>query len=349
MKTILLLGAGAMIPFGGPSTKELTELITHDIFTYSALQILKNRYGNGVNFETLLSNLETLLEWKLSDEYYKDVITSSVFLNPISNLEMTSARKLQEIHYNAINKIIERVSTYSELKRLDENDCKIIRDLSDYLLGVADNSNTKVYSLNYDRLIPKLLKDKISLYDGTNNSYFEYDIEKYVNHNFTYFNLHGSIYMEYIHGGRVHLSETPVDYTHRYSIPGGNYGEIKAFIPIIAGYSKTQRILSEPFNFGIGVFMYDCNTCDKLFIIGYSFADLYINNVIKNLVTIKKVEIVIIDYREDYSFPSNIPYNDAGIRPQDFKVFRSGIFFNSKQNVHLYVRGFQNYIIESIL
>ncbi|HRH60781.1 MAG TPA: SIR2 family protein, partial [Chitinophagaceae bacterium] len=51
---------------------------------------------------------------------------------------------------------------------------------------------------------------------------------------------------------------------------------------IITGYQKVQRSAISPFRQMFSAFDRDCFEADKLFIIGYSFGDEHINDIIRN-------------------------------------------------------------------
>ena len=67
-KTTILLGAGAMIPFGGPTTTELTQRLLDNKECNSFFNPIYNRTNQKANFEFLLSSIESLLDWKLANE-----------------------------------------------------------------------------------------------------------------------------------------------------------------------------------------------------------------------------------------------------------------------------------------
>lgn len=347
MKTIILLGAGAMIPFGGPSTKELTDLILCNKFCTRISECLVDKFQEQVNFESILACVEQLLEWKMVHEYYSDELISNELLEPAFLYKFSiTAKDLHDIFCDAIDNIIERIRQY-DLYESNEDVIKYNKsNLTEFLLKVYNDSELKVYTLNYDRLIPKLFKDKDFVYEGTYNSVYEYNYEKFLNRHFTYFNLHGSIYLDCINKFIVQFTDIPTNLRKNNLLQGGNPGEMKFFSPIITGYNKSQRALSVPFNFGFGAFMYDCNTCDRLLIIGYSFNDPHINSILKSFVDFKKTKIDIIDYSDDLSFPNSIPLKNIGVVSGNFTEKESGLFYNKEQNIHLYTKGLSVFLRE---
>ena len=349
-KTTILLGAGAMIPFGGPTTQELTERLMLNKICGPVLGNIYKWTNKNVNFEFLLSSVENLLDWKLASEDNKvNSINPNILVESVYAYEYTPINTIWDIYREAVNEIIERVREYDLYTPFCPDK---LRSLDSFVINKSKTSNLKIYSLNYDRLIPKLLKNSnVSFYEGFKDQCCEYDITKFVNFHNTFFNLHGSIYYSFISGGQVKLEDIPMNLDHRYNIDGGNPGESKIFLPIIAGYSKSQRIMSEPLNFGLATFMNDCNTCDRLVIVGYSFGDPHINSILKRFVKRDSTEILIIDYFEGDRIPDGISailYHGFGISQARFIKDGKTYFADKQPNIKAYFDGFEQYINENL-
>lgn len=349
-KTTVLLGAGAMIPFGGPTTQELTQRLLSNSICKKEFNHIYDRTNKTGNFELLLSSLELLLDWKIANEGYDSKEANSyMLLEPFSPYNNYLIKDLWELYSEAINEIIERVKIYDCYTppypdRLDT--------LTDFLKRKKQTNSLKIYSLNYDRLIPKIAKKRgLFFYEGFKDMQYEYNLDKFNTNPHTFFNLHGSIYTSYVSGGAVKVLDNPIQLEHRYKIQGGNPGENKVFLPIIAGYSKSQRIMSEPFNFGIASFMNDCNTCNRLVIVGYSFGDPHINSVLKRFIRLDSTEIIIVDYYQGDQLPDRlkgIPYKGFGIPQAKFIDKGSMLYLDKKSLIKLYLKGFEQYIIENL-
>lgn len=349
-KTTVLLGAGAMIPFGGPTTQELTRLLLSNSICKKEFAPIFSRSKKTGNFEFLLSSLEYLLDWKLANEGHESYSTNPyLLLEPKYVYQFDSIKELWEIYCEAINDILERVKEYDNYSHPFSDK---LDTLSEFLIGKKQTNYLKIYSLNYDRLIPRIAKKKgIVFYEGFNDMQYEYDLNKFNTDPYTFFNLHGSIYTSYVSGGIVKVLDDPIKLEHRYNIQGGNPGENKVFLPIIAGYSKSQRIMSEPFNLGIAAFMNDCNTCNRLVIVGYSFGDPYINSILNKFIRIDSTEIIIVDYFEGQQLPirlRGIPYQVFGIRGATFIGDGSMLFLDKYPQIKLYIKGFEQYIIDNL-
>lgn len=355
-KVVYLLGAGAMIDFGGSKSSDLTNCIIDVVDgkcprimelldnCYTVEKCDKNDVQPQYNFETILAVIEDLLDWRISKEIigFRNLLnTNSIFAAFNSKLNYKS-EELYQCYMEAINKIIEKVDNYDNVEnekfeKLKKLFCKEIK-----------NQRVKIYSLNYDRVIPHLFGARIN--DGTVATerpctrIFSYNIKDFTNDKFTYFNLHGSIYLKQVSNRlyKVIQSKTPEKLQFAHFIKGGSPNKQKIFSPIIAGYSKCDRVLSEPFHFGMCSFISDCATCDEMVIIGYSFGDTYINNIISNYLKTKKVTIV--DYK---------PKDEEKESLKDSVIEVMGVFnpISStiiNDNTVIKFEGFQKYIEEQL-
>ena len=348
-KTTVLLGAGAMIPFGGPTTEELTQRLLQNSECKGFFKPIFSRTNGKANFEFLLSSFESLLDWKLANEDNdSQLINSSLLLETIYGYKYYPKRDIWEIYREAINEIIERIKDYDYFNSSYLDKLKFLVDFVSYK---KQESNLKIYSLNYDRLIPKIAsKYGLDFYEGYGNKGYEYDLNKFNDCSITYYNLHGSIYIAYVTGG-IKILDNPVTLEHMGYIHGGNPNKNTIFLPIIAGYSKSQRVMSEPFNFGIAAFMNDCNTCNRLVIVGYSFRDPHLNAILRNFVKLNSTDIVIVDYCKDNKMPNRlrgIPYQVFGIPGAKFIGERNSLYLDKDPHIHLYLDGFEQYINDNI-
>lgn len=141
---------------------------------------------------------------------------------------------------------------------------------------------------------------------------FHNDLMRFSQARYTYYNLHGSRYLSVSYpDGKPYFNINGTDYASaigRYC--GSNPNEYLMFTPIIAGYTKSQRALTEPFHFGFTSFTIDCNTCDKFFSLGYSYRDPHINSIISS------------NLQEDVSLECivNNTINEEIITPEQLKL-----------------------------
>ena len=348
-KIVYLLGAGAMLDFDGPKTSELTDICVVVLKKYSCEGILTSldaTYGKGkYNFETIIASIEYLMDWAVAYERqgYISVDNTNVIISIMcSKYQSFNSNQLLHIYEELINCILERVSQYDyNFSHKPEHDV-----LRCYFKSEFDKNTNKIYSLNYDRLIPHLFGKTI--YDGTLDSsdFFCYDLNKFKKSQQSYFNLHGSIYLKKeidptVMSYRVRLCGIPQGLTYALEQEGGSPNERKIFCPIIAGYSKTQRVLGEPFNFGLGAFMEDCNLCDELIIVGYSFSDPHINSIIRNYFRIREKKMIIVDKKDRQELEQVLLSKFHIVNP--FRNDGTG-FYNEREKIKIYSKGFLDYM-----
>ena len=364
-KIVYLLGAGAMIDFGGPSTSELTKecenILCSMSHSYSKIiSSLEKLYGpNNFNFETIIAAVEQLLNYSIATDrmgYNSIENTNLIRILFSSNFPELNSSDLWECYRMLINSVIDRVDKYDCLRSFDLDDINHSNDvqamLRKYLLKMRTDNNLKIYSLNYDRLIPKLLYDKW-LYDATVSngieSNFEYRFNAFLEHRLTYFNLHGSIYLKQQPNQLYSIVQSDSPNRISYAIPqrGGSPNEQIIFSPIIAGYTKSQRVMSDVFNFGFSTFFADINTCSELIVIGYSFSDPYINSVIRNASRYLET-MTIVDYKNEEDFEKMI--TKAGIDFYD-KNNGKGYYKIKSKTIYgaAYYQGFRQFLDEQIL
>lgn len=351
-KTTILLGAGAMIPFGGPSVKTITErLLNHKSCEY-VYKVVQQGYEEGCNFETLISALELLLEWNLSNDKTRHLTfrDTSIYRNVFqlgTPFRYHTTEKVWEIYKEVVNDIIEVIKDYDYYPQF--TDCQQNNNsamLGSFILKCQEDANLKVYSLNYDRLIPKLVGNHLEIYEGIEGESYGYDLKKFSNHHLTYFNLHGSIYIDYNPYAGIKLLNRPVELENAIILTGGNPNEQKIFLPIIAGYHKSQRMMNPPFNFGLGAFINDCNECETIIIVGYSFSDPHINSILSSFIKNSTTRIVIVDFSSDMQLSTFMKNSIKRVfkTNNDFEKVENGVYHNINNTITIFLNGFELYI-----
>lgn len=294
-KKVVITGAGAAYLYGGPSCEDLTKSLISEVPICADLhEALTDYYGaDNCNFETILAAIEHLL---YSTEHYtsdKLVYTDTIIPALYSCRFNYSEAELKEAYQSSINIIIAEIEAYSN-GRSEIVDSLLFNYLNDNYYSM------KIYTLNYYRIIPQIYEsNEIAYIDGTNgHGAFKCSIEEFVNHKNSYFNLHGNIYLKQNPWMLYDVSQDQnVQYlTAMREQEGGNPHTKTYFSPIISGYSKTQRLLSQPFSYGMACFAQDLQECSRIDIIGYSFSDPHINSFLKYFGDFRNKEINIIDY-----------------------------------------------------
>ncbi len=214
------------------------------------------------------------------------------------------------------------------------------------------NSSLRMYTLNYDRMFKVLLQnDGIDVFEG-----FDLDglstkpgelIAPNINRIVTdfscnvHYNLHGSAYWSIYNengndmpGYQYYLSGVP-ETNDKAAIIEIESNRRLLLTNIITGYQKVQKTATSPFRQMLSAFDRDCIETDVLYIIGYSFGDEHINDIIRNARKYnQKLEIIVInptfndeqfmfDFILHWGSPKGIIYKNEGqnvIVSPDYKV-----------------------------
>jgi hypothetical protein len=205
--------------------------------------------------------------------------------------------------------------THKHYQELEKVENKEINDLASSYFKAIKNHHLRVYNLNYDRLIQYLFfRSEIQAFQGftTMNLFPRLDesptldplrilTDRETN---CIYHLHGNVNWEVLSENENQLPT----YTFKLSY-GPNFAFNDGFAEIaiekgkrmlvgsiITGFQKVQRTSLSPFRQMASSFDHDCLTGDELIVIGYSFGDEHINDVIRNARKHNtKLKIKIID------------------------------------------------------
>lgn len=326
---VVLLGAGAAIPWGGTKSTDIKEHFIDCMKTKQGEQdkyifnLLTQFYSGCANFETFLAAMEEVLNYvmSLTTEGKNESHTSFIpaifrlkkcMIKLLSNKDENEKREYcYEIFRTYVNKLILLINNYNE-KILDHNHDEInknLRRFTKYLLN--KNHAVKYYTTNYDNIIPQVMPGHCKIYEGVCGGQvykrFKYDLELFRKARLSHFNLHGSIFLrrQFINPS----CETVYDDSIFHELlcisnfeNGGNPNEQLLFSPIIAGYNKIQRAANAPFSLGFNAFVNDCNDCRALCIVGYSASDPHINTILSSYINWDKVRFIYVPPQESGNF-----------------------------------------------
>jgi hypothetical protein len=257
-----------------------------------------------------------------------------------------------------INMIIKLVCTYNsdvfndKYKEASKNFCDFTLELLHKKYAV------KFYTLNYDNLIPQILTSTIQKYkldEGLDNSFhierhFNYNLNTFCTARLSHFNLHGSIFLKKVFNSITIRNEIVYSTFPSYldvgsPLDGGNPGQPLLFLPIIAGYNKTQRIFSSPFNFGFNAFVNDCSDCNILLTIGYSFSDPHINSILASFIDWKNTQFVHVT-KYGGNFSDSREYIQLDHDVTQICINKQGDTWDHDMNnhKHIYKQGFEEFL-----
>lgn len=123
-------------------------------------------------------------------------------------------------------------------------------------------------------------------------------------------------------------------------------GKLLFLTNIVTGYQKTQRTSLSPLRQMTSAFDMDCYTADEMIIVGYSFGDEHINDIIRQA---KKensnLKIKIIDPSFDREkFTSNFITNWGSLNGKVFQNCEDGVLRSKQYNVEVYMVSFECFL-----
>lgn len=305
----------------------------------------------GANFETIINIVEDLYSYWASKQtntpksLYSITSFDDTIDNFITDLSCSKTEYFENFLDELLGGIIGPISKYSYhtsgYSVINKNYNKDINDkFYQWCKTFIDNDHIlRMYTLNYDRMFKVLLQDKdIDIFEGFNLASSEIkpgeeappDVSKIVTDfkSNVYYNLHGSAYWtikkndlgEYQY---ALIGVPDADVTIPSAKIEPESGKELLLTNMITGYKKVQKTSVSPFRQMFSAFDRDCLETDELYIIGYSFGDKHINDVIK---TAQKhnngLKITIVDPKIDYKpFKNLIPKRNTERIKEGFKKF----------------------------
>jgi len=206
---------------------------------------------------------------------------------------------------------------------------------------VNQDYTLRMYTLNYDRAFKILLQTSgLEVFEGFNLNGTAVDYNQSIPPNLPriisdfdshiHYNLHGSAYwnLKILNSNGLSGYEFHLVPSGEIDAPAGTItfekGKRLLLSSIITGYQKVQRTATSPFRQMFSAFDRDCFEVGRLYIVGYSFGDEHINDIVRNARKYNnKLEIVLIDPNFDenkfytefilhWGTPTMPPYQDAG-------------------------------------
>ena len=255
-----------------------------------------------INFETIIQLVEELFVFiediekpKWNAKFKRSVKTTAFNLNSrlITHINRVRIPKykdaiylfIEKVHNHLIDLIISVIQPYNT-----DGENKGMVEFSNFLKNHLGNSKVKrIYTLNYDTWLNK----HANYFDGFSNNNFDRDKVLFNRNTNCHYNLHGCILWQ-LFADLKKLSE-PEEWKNHQSFAGYTIAR-EAILPspIITGYNKLTRINSSPFLEIFHSFTQDCIEADSILIIGYSFSDPHINNILR--LKPDKTKIIIVVY-----------------------------------------------------
>jgi hypothetical protein len=375
-RTVILLGAGAAIPWDGPNTETLTSLLKQDNLSgkansriFEILEKSETYPSESINFESILHFIESLISYERSNyiSSFRNIYKSISHLNEagksLRTLIVETPWKTTRWHYdNTQNYFYDCLVAllrynyydilYPELSKYLRNDSleaheQLNKSIINFINRNQENSTVRIYTTNYDRLIPRIFEKYNSAKEVFDGFYLPdrgqntgtANIARILNDDscLNYYNLHGSAYwgindinQPNFHSFKRWVKSANFNNNEKYFSQSQPFDE-HLLTPIISGYNKLNKVQITPLRHFMNAFEKDVYLATEIIIVGYSFSDPHINNVIKvPLNTTGKNTLLNVITKDDTEIAKKL----AKVLPHNIK----------EENLKIYNEGFDQYL-----
>lgn len=324
-RTTVLLGAGAVLEIGGPTTSQITkEIVDADFVEVISKkkitlikeinEILKSQYPGNTNFETIFHILEMLNAYRggwTNSKNSKMYPPFSAFVKPI---------ELSTYEYSFISQSIQKIVLIIAEKISSYND-KTNLKLNKWYENIWHRNSGKwdFFTLNYDTTIEQIVQRYEDGFEDIEGYGFKrFNPKKLLNHSnkiTTISHLHGCVEFGYSRYSHSDFNLDSYDYTFEdlYKWPSYNdaketwFGKSNSSTQageqiyqgsIITGLHKLEKLNCYPYSLYHSFFASKIANNKQLLVVGYSFGDLYVNQLIErmNIIHGSKKRILLITY-----------------------------------------------------
>ena len=318
----VLIGAGATIEIGGPTTSDITKKVRRkkqgffnerkSYFIDRVAKVLDSHYKEPVNFEEIYHTLE------LISSYEKGWIGASKEHTPY----MTPFLKPR------FNRFFDHVMLSNAKRDLIDTVASIVYNYDSqyspekfswhhrFWNTIMDNYKLDIATLNYDTCIEKSLSNLEDGFEKTQYNFKRFSPKKLSRSNKSkIYHLHGCINYGFERAKNPNEYSLEDDFNDLYKFNSfkdasmtwsgrsGNTSqssEEASIGPIITGLKKTDKIINFPYSSYFNA-LHNAIICNNaLLIIGYSFGDTHFNRLLERIVRIHrdKRRIAVISYHD---------------------------------------------------
>jgi hypothetical protein len=328
MKNILLLGAGASIPFYSPrlSTQYLTTTISDQNKWNNLVGRYTNIMGQNVNmvdtntiFQLLNSiiqqhpnyNFEQIIEIydKISSFNFHPLPNSKIFHDILLHYGATAPNIAGHV-WDCVPFLFRQIMT-EEISDLHTNhkdpNYNVLTQLQTaFVDSISDNQALNIFTLNYDEIILDAIQ-ALNIDTGFNNL-GRFDLNRFLLATRTISFPHGHSRFSFDDDGILyHLSSQAANTYRLNNIAAINRTQTKYLTDssysysfntfISTGQQKEPTFDVNPYATYYQKFASDCLTANRIYVVGYSFADPHFNRMLLNFLKISPAnKIAIIDY-----------------------------------------------------
>ncbi|MFY9300115.1 MAG: SIR2 family protein [Candidatus Nitrosotenuis sp.] len=301
MKITIFLGAGASVPFGKPTTKELKENLLKKYEHKSPYPFLRYllEYKDHEDIEHILQTIKDI-------QFFKNSFGGNFFNQPSFQIyfHILGSQIPYQTFVNELNPIQELLENevfqnYSWKHKTNVDDDQALRDMFLPIFDRLRKSSEKlnVFTTNYDQAIEEFcsLNNEFRCVDG-----FKFDPDSrrllWNKGDYTYFDKNTdsvNVYLYKLHGSlnwKLHRKYGPERTTFESKPTDEKYEEDFLIYPTLSPKDGAKK---EPYKTIRKHFSQEMSKSDGCIVIGFSFRDQHLNEIFTEFVKNGKALIVI--------------------------------------------------------
>jgi hypothetical protein len=321
-RAVIVLGAGASLEYGAPSTGALTNAIERAVLADADMK----RLNADDAFKTIKSGLETYLEdpgivhfeqiyhcaHELISTFAPAPGTTDEFrplLHPfVSNTSAITKDALQALVQKMANVIFAEVSASCGKSPIT------FYPFATFLTSLMNTHITRIYTTNYDDFPLQAVRDLYTGFDSVPRATakpFELDVFWDKEDLHSVFHLHGSVHMGFPNTktseiGELHWFDDRAEALKYSSFHGSTVRQMDgtSFLrtAVITGLDKLSRLQQRPLSYFYSAMARDTLRADVIYVIGSGLGDLHLNTWLHEARSRNPMTpILLIDYwKEDF-------------------------------------------------
>ena len=299
-RALVLVGAGASLEFGAPSTAELTKSIGKKVKVDSWLRDCGSDHAYREIFtilagylkgDTCAVNFEHV--YHCAHELLFTFEPDSGAINEYRPILQPFICRRIETDKRALRALVERMAEfiYKELSAICDKPTTNLDPLTSFLEGLRKDHITRIYTTNYDDFLLQAAPDLYTGFDPKPCT----DAKRFDRRAFwqgidadCVFHLHGSVHLSFPHPSDP---DTDLGELHWFddrttALPHSSYygtgerrmdGSQIVRAAVITGLDKFSRLQQQPLSHYYASMARDAMTADIIYVIGYGLSDLHLN------------------------------------------------------------------------
>lgn len=331
MNNILILGAGASIPFYNPrlSTTHLTTVISDQNRWNNIVGRYTNIMGANVNMvstQTVLQVLDSITQAHPSYNFEQiieiyDKISSfnfdprmdSKILHDILRLYGATAPNIANHVWSCVPFLFRQLITEAVADLHANHKVATFNNLTqlqtEFVTSISNGQSINIFTLNYDEIILDAIQN-LNFISGFNNQ-GRFDVRTFLAAAKTISFPHGHSRFSFDDDGILYHANSQTANTYRLNhisaidrtqtkyLTDSSYAySFNTFIS--TGQQKEPTFDVNPYAIYYQKFASDCLKANKIYVVGYSFSDPHFNRMLLNFLRISPSnKVVIVDYLPD--------------------------------------------------